>query len=80
MTVRKWGERDGSKTSCHINQTKIIIDGIDLSEIISSIKFTHKGGEAPVMEIEIIHCEVSIRSPQVPRLPKIFENYYRPID
>lgn len=63
-----------------INQTKIIIDGIDLSEIISSIKFTHKGGEAPVMEIEIIHCEVSIRSPQVPRLPKIFENYYRPID
>ena len=56
-----------------------MIDGIDFSESISSIKFVHNAGIPATMEMSIINCEINLKFPRIPNLPEPFNLYYRPI-
>ena len=62
-----------------LNKTRIMIDGIDFSESISSIKFVHNAGIPATMEMSIINCEINLKFPRIPNLPEPFNLYYRPI-
>lgn len=67
-------------TSNGKNLTKVVIDGIDVSDMITEIRFMHKGGELPVMEMAVINCDVTINSPQIPQLPEVLRNFYKVSD
>lgn len=62
------------------NKTNIFIDGIDVSDAVTGIKFIHRGGKHPVVEMELMGCDISVHSPQLPQLPEKFMAFYRPID
>ena len=63
-----------------MNMKNISIDGIDVSDAVTGIRFIHKGGEAPVVEMELMGCDVSVRNPRIPQLPEKFMAFYKPID
>lgn len=63
-----------------MNKTTVTLDGVDLSDVITEIKFIHKGGESPVMQIELKGCEISIRNPRIPQLPEILREFYKSVD
>lgn len=62
------------------NKTTIILDGVDLSDVVTEIRFVHKGGESPVMQMELKGCELSIKNPQIPQLPEILKAFYKSVD
>lgn len=62
------------------NKTQVMLDGKDISEIVTDIKFSHKGGKFPVIEMGISHCEVKINSPQIPQLPEELRSFYQALD
>lgn len=83
MKIRKPVKSFGKKhrvvlESNGINSTKVFIDGVDLSNAITEVKFEHKGGQLPILKVELRNCDVSIISPQVPQLPEVFRSYYKP--
>ncbi len=63
-----------------VNKSKITIDGVDLSEAVTEIRFVHKGGQLPVMEITLAQCDISISNPRIPQLPEVFRTFYRAVD
>lgn len=67
-------------TSNGVNQTNIVVDGVDLSDVVTEIKFIHKGGGSPVMQIEIAHCDITIKTPQIPQLPEVLSSFYKIAD
>ena len=62
-----------------VNKTKISIDGTDLSDVVAEIRFRHKGGGRPVMEMELMGCDISVRSPRIPQLPEVLSAFYKPV-
>lgn len=67
-------------TSNGKNRTEVFVDGIDLSDVITEIRFVHVGGEPPVLEMIVANCDVVIKSPQIPQLPEVFQNFYKVSD
>ena len=61
-----------------VNKTTISIDGVELSDVITEIRFRPKGGLPPVMEIELRRCDISVRSPHIPQLPEALAAFYKP--
>lgn len=85
MDTRKLKEKRDVKhrvviESNGINQTSMSIDGIDVSDIVTEIRFVHKGAAPPALTMEIRGCDVTVKTPQVPRLPEVFDGFYIPVD
>lgn len=64
-------------TSNGTNRTEVVVDGIDLSDVITEIRFAHVGGKLPVLEMAVANCDIKIKSPQIPRLPEVLQNFYK---
>lgn len=58
------------------NRIQVFIDGKDISDIVTEIKFSHCDGESPVIEMKFSHCDIKIVSPQIPQLPEKLRDYY----
>ena len=67
-------------TSNGVNQTNIVVDGVALLDVVTEIKFIHKGGDSPVVRLEIAHCDITIKTPQIPQLPEVLNNFYKSAD
>lgn len=63
------------------NRTSVTLDGVDISAVVTEIKYIQKGRNFPVVEFGLLGCGVSLAcyGPR-PELPEILRPYYKPVE
>ena len=58
--------------------TDIKIDGQPISGV-RGFSISQKGGQLPTLSLDLLACDMTIDMACIPKLPEVFEAWYRPI-
>lgn len=58
--------------------TDIKIDGQPITGV-RAFSISQKGGQLPTLSLDLLACDMTIDMTCIPKLPEVFEAWYRPI-
>lgn len=56
--------------------SSVKIDGMEIGDCVSGVKFIHEAGKLAKMQLELVNCNMKIVSPFLPDLPEQLKGFY----